>query len=99
MESPVGSQTPPALTALEVGSGHLLAWDQGWTHMHLRWMGHGPLGGSCGKVESSSVATGWHGWTMSRGPGGKRAPERETKKKMEKRKGKKKEKEKQKKRK
>ena len=27
----------------------------------------------------SGVATGWHGWTMSRGPGAKGAPERETK--------------------
>ena len=35
---------------------------------------------------NSGVATGWHGWTMSRGPGAKRAPKRETKRKMEKRK-------------
>ena len=30
---------------------------------------------------SSGVATGWHGWTMSRGPGAKGAHERETEKK------------------
>ena len=45
---------------------------------------------------NSGVATGWHGWTMSRGPRAKRAPrpetkkengEREKKKKKEKRKG------------
>ena len=30
---------------------------------------------------NSGVATGWHGWTMSRGPGAKGPPERETKKK------------------
>ena len=44
----------------------------------------------------SGVATGWHGWTMSRGPGVKRAPEKETKKqwrKEKKRKETKKEKE------
>ena len=44
----------------------------------------------------SGVATGWHGWTMSRGPGAKWASERETKKKKkeeeEKRKKKKKKK-------
>ena len=36
----------------------------------------------------SGVATGWHGWTMSRGPGAKGAPERERQKikKMKKRK-------------
>ena len=38
---------------------------------------------------SSGVATGWHGWTMSRGPGAKGALERETPKKMKNRKGKK----------
>ena len=32
------------------------------------------------KFIGSGVAIGWHGWTMSRGPGAKRAPERETKK-------------------
>ena len=41
----------------------------------------------------SGVATGWHGWTTSRGPGAKGAPERKTKKKMKKSKEKKKEKE------
>ena len=28
-------------------------------------------------ADPSGVATGWHGWTMSRGPGAKGAPERE----------------------
>ena len=37
----------------------------------------------------SGVATGWHGWTMFRGPGAKEAPERLTIK-MKNRKGKKK---------
>ena len=46
----------------------------------------------------SGVATGWHGWTMSRGPGAKEAPERLTIK-MKNRKGKKKKKKKKKKRK
>ena len=39
-------------TVGEAGPGHPLAWDQGWTPMHLRWMDRGPLGWSCGKVES-----------------------------------------------
>ena len=34
--------------------------------------------------EGSGVATGWHGWTMSRGPGAKGALERETKRKRKK---------------
>ena len=42
------------------------------------------------------VATGWHGWTMSRGPGAKGAPERE-RETNKKRKGRKKEKKKEKK--
>ena len=37
-------------------------------------------------ASSSGVATGWHGWTMSRGPGAKGVPEREAKKKKKKRK-------------
>ena len=32
----------------------------------------------------TGVATGWHGWTMSRGPGAKGAPERDKKKKNKK---------------
>ena len=42
-------------------------------------------------VIPSGVATGWHGWTMSRGPGAKGAPEREGKKKMKNKKRKEKE--------
>ena len=38
---------------------------------------------------NSGVATGWHGWTMSRSPGAKGVPERETGKKMKNRKEKK----------
>ena len=38
------------------------------------------------KNSTSGVATGWHGWTMSMGPGAKGAPERETKKKQKNRK-------------
>ena len=32
-------------------------------------------------LANSGVATGWHGWTMSRGPGAEGAPEKDTKKK------------------
>ena len=35
------------------------------------------------KTFLSGVATGWHGWTMSRGPELKGAPERDKKKKDE----------------
>ena len=39
------------------------------------------------ELKISGVATGWHGWTMSRGPGAKGAPrERQIKKKMRKKK-------------
>ena len=47
----------------------------------------------------SGVATGWHGWTMSRGPGSKMAPESGQKGKWRKEKGKKEKKRKEKKRK
>ena len=36
--------------------------------------------------QTSGVATGWHGWTMSRGPGAKGTPERERPKKKRKKK-------------
>ena len=42
------------------------------------------------KDASSGVASGWHGWTMSRGPGAKGAPrdrEKKEKRKIKKRKG------------
>ena len=35
------------------------------------------------RLKASGVATGWHGWTMSRGPGVKGALERERHKKKE----------------
>ena len=41
----------------------------------------------------SGIATEWHGWTMSRSPGAKRAPDRETNKKEKKMKKKKKKRE------
>ena len=37
----------------------------------------------------SGVATGWHGWTVSRGPGAKGAPKERQKKKKKKRKNRK----------
>ena len=46
----------------------------------------------------SGVGTGWHGWTMSRGPGAKGATEKEREKKMKNRKENQKEKEEKKKR-
>ena len=33
-----------------------------------------------GKLAGSGVATGWHGWTVSRGPGAKGAPRERDKK-------------------
>ena len=42
----------------------------------------------------SGVATGWHGWTMSMGPGSKGAPKRERQKKNKKMKNRKEKKEK-----
>ena len=43
-------------------------------------------------VVISGVATGWHGWTMPRGPGAKGAPEKDKKKKREEKKKKRNEK-------
>ena len=42
-----------------------------------------------GNKQCSGVATGWHGWTMSKGPGAKEAPRKRVKKKMKNRKEKK----------
>ena len=47
--------------------------------------------------QSSGVASGWHGWTMSRGPGAKGAPERQREKQGKEEKEKRKEKRKRKK--